>query len=85
MRSRRCGAARPRSFSGAAQRRDDVQVVDAGLGRHVDDLLHHELAHVGAAIGGSGKDRSSKAIVSFIPRRRSDLSGSSSSGLASRA
>ena len=30
-----------------AQRRDDVQVVDAGLGCHVNDLFHHELAHVG--------------------------------------
>ena len=36
----------------------------------------------GAAIGGSGSERSSKAIVSFIPRRSSDFSGSSSSGFA---
>ena len=29
-----------------AKRGDDVQIVDAGLGRHVDDLLHHQLPHV---------------------------------------
>src|SRR2546430_2945346 len=28
------------------QSRDDVQVVDSGLGGHVDDLFHHQLAHV---------------------------------------
>ena len=28
------------------KRRDDVQVIDAGLRGHVDDLFHHELAHI---------------------------------------
>ena len=30
-----------------AERGDDVQVVDARLGGHVDHLFHHELAHIG--------------------------------------
>ncbi len=29
------------------KRGDDVQIIDAGLRRHVDDLLHHQLAHIG--------------------------------------
>ena len=28
------------------QRRDDVEIVDPGFCGHVDDLFHHELAHV---------------------------------------
>ena len=34
-----------------AKRGDDVKVVDASLRGHVDDLFHHELAHVGRGHG----------------------------------
>src|ERR1044072_4027318 len=41
------------------ERGDDVQVVDAGLGRHIDDLLHHELADVGRR---HGRQRQGKVV-----------------------
>ena len=34
------------------QRRDQHHVVDAGLGGQLENLLDHELAHVGTAHGG---------------------------------
>ena len=37
------------------QRRDQHHVVDAGLGRQLEDLLDDELAHVGPAHGGQGQ------------------------------
>ena len=48
---------------------DEVDVVDARLGGHVEHGLDDALADVGPRIGGSGSEMSSKAIVSFMPGR----------------
>ena len=50
---------------------DEHDVVDAGVGGHVEHGLDDALADVGPRIGGSGSETSSKAIVSFMPGKSS--------------
>ena len=62
------------------QRRNDVHVVDAGFGRHVEDGFDDALAVVRSLHFGSDRLASSKQIVSFMSGFSSSGSGSMSSG-----